>query len=380
MQLKNVHTRDSAGPQQINIGGRAITSVEQSDSLFPENNILFDEAIAFPGLINSHDHLDFNLFPQLANRTYNNYTEWASDIHVTNNAAIEAVQKIPKALRVQWGIYKNLINGVTTVVDHGDKIKTATDLISVFQNCVSLHSLHFEKNWKWKLNDPFTKDKLFVIHIGEGTDAFAKKEIDTFNRYNFFKRKTIAVHGVAMDEKQAEGFTALTWCPATNYSLLSKTADIHTLKNKMPILFGTDSTLTADWNTWKQLRVARDSKQVSDEELFDMLTKNPADVWHLNAGSLKPKAAADIVVAKRKAGNFFDLDPKDILMVMRQGEIKLFDKALLQQVNNSGVDTANFSKIILNAACKYVKGDLPALMKQVAAYYPAAVFPIQAGN
>ncbi|HEY1165598.1 MAG TPA: hypothetical protein VGE90_10535, partial [Chitinophaga sp.] len=28
----------------------------------------FDNCIAFPGLINSHDHLDFDLFPQLGNR------------------------------------------------------------------------------------------------------------------------------------------------------------------------------------------------------------------------------------------------------------------------------------------------------------------------
>src|SRR5262249_50335998 len=152
------------------------------------------------------------------------------DIHAADNDLIEAVQKIPKALRIQWGIYKNLINGVTTVVDHGEKVKAVTDMVTVFQNCVSLHSLHFEKNWKWKLNDPFTKDKAFVIHIGEGTDGVAKKEIDTFNRYNFFKRKTIAVHGVAMDEKQAEGFAALAWCPATNYNLLDKTADISRLK------------------------------------------------------------------------------------------------------------------------------------------------------
>jgi len=29
--------------------------------------------MAFPGLINSHDHLDFNLFPLWGNRKYNNY-------------------------------------------------------------------------------------------------------------------------------------------------------------------------------------------------------------------------------------------------------------------------------------------------------------------
>jgi cytosine/adenosine deaminase-related metal-dependent hydrolase len=380
MQLKNVHTRDTAGPQQINIDNGTIVSVEQNDNLFPERTILFDDAIAFPGLINSHDHLDFNLFPELSNRVYNNYTEWADDIHLTHNAAIEAVQKIPKPLRVQWGIYKNLINGVTTVVDHGDKVKAVTDMITVFQNCVSLHSLHFEKNWKWKLNDPFTKDKTFVIHIGEGTDAFAKKEIDTFNRYNFFKRKTIAVHGVAMDEKQAKSFAALTWCPATNYNLFGKTAQITNLKSKTKILFGTDSTLTADWNIWKQLRVARDSKQASDDELFDMFTKNPAGIWHLNGGSLVPKMQADVVVAKIKTGSFFDLDPEDILMVIRHGEIKLFDETILQKVNDSGIDTGVFSKIKLAGACKYIKGDLPALMEKIKKYYPAVVFPIQAGT
>ena len=44
----------------------------------------------FPGLINSHDHLDFNLFPQTGNRIYNNYTEWGRDIHEQNKEAISA--------------------------------------------------------------------------------------------------------------------------------------------------------------------------------------------------------------------------------------------------------------------------------------------------
>ena len=32
--------------------------------------INFDGALAFPGLINSHDHLEFNLYPQLADKVY----------------------------------------------------------------------------------------------------------------------------------------------------------------------------------------------------------------------------------------------------------------------------------------------------------------------
>ena len=32
--------------------------------------ISFENAVAFPGLINSHDHLDFNNYPQLGNKIY----------------------------------------------------------------------------------------------------------------------------------------------------------------------------------------------------------------------------------------------------------------------------------------------------------------------
>lgn len=376
MQLKNVHIKGSAGLQQITIDKEIITSVEKSDTTAVPQIIFFDDAITFPGLINSHDHLDFNLFPQLNNRTYNNYTEWANDIHATKNKTIKSIQNIPKELRIKWGIYKNLINGVTTVVDHGDKIEIDTDLITVFQNCYSLHSLSFERNWKWKLNDPFTKYKTIVIHIGEGTDEFTKKEIDTFNRYNFLKRKVVAVHGVAMDKKQAGGFEALIWCPDTNYNLLGKTAAVDQLKNKTTILFGTDSTLTAHWNIWQQLRIAHDPKLASSDEIFDMLTKNAARVWGLNTGSLAPQMRADIVIAKLKA-DFFDLNPEDILMVIRHGEIKLFDETMTKQVSEAGIDVNGFSKIFLNGTCKYIKGNLPTLIKEIKSHYPSATFPIQ---
>ena len=102
----------------------AVTDSKNSHTTSPdETRINFKNAIAFPGLINSHDHLDFNLFPQTGNRIYNNYTEWGKEIHEQNKESINAVLKIPQHLRTQWGLYKNLLNGITTVVNHGRKIK-----------------------------------------------------------------------------------------------------------------------------------------------------------------------------------------------------------------------------------------------------------------
>ena len=70
---------------------------------FEGNSIEFENAIAFPGLINSHDHLDFNLFPQTGNRIYNNYAEWGKDIHDQNKETINAVLKIPQHTQDSMG-------------------------------------------------------------------------------------------------------------------------------------------------------------------------------------------------------------------------------------------------------------------------------------
>ena len=219
-----------------------------------ELNLTVEDAVVFPGLINSHDHLDFNLFPPLAGRTFKNYTEWGVYIHLKYKDVINSVLQIPEKLRVQWGIYKNLLCGVTTVVNHGKKINASNDLITVFQDCQAIHSVHFEKRWRFALNNPLKKSLPAVIHCGEGTDDLATNEIDRLIQSNLLKRPIIAVHGVAMKEEQATQFKALVRCPESNCYLLNKTACVDRLKKHLPILFGTDSTLTGNLNIWEHIR------------------------------------------------------------------------------------------------------------------------------
>lgn len=374
------------GLKDIAISGERIMCVSDCDSNIQKSNELhvqFENTIAFPGLINSHDHLDFNLFPQLGNRIYNNYTEWAKDIHSHDKAKIEVISRIPKELRAMWGIYKNLLNGVTTVVNHGDKLEIKDSPISIFQDCYSLHSVQFGKRWKQKLNAPLVKKMLFVMHAGEGTDELAKQEIDELIRWNLFKRKIIAVHGVAMTEQQAKHFEALVWCPVSNYFLLNRTANIAMLKNYTQIIFGTDSTLSAEWNVWEHLRIAANADLLSSEELYQSVTFKPAIVWNLkDCGAISENKFADIVVAKRKNGaddlkSFFAINPEDILLVFHHGAIKLFDESLHNQLIYPNLTFSNFSKIYINSACKYVQGNLPELMIEIKKYYAGAKFPVQ---
>jgi cytosine/adenosine deaminase-related metal-dependent hydrolase len=373
------------GTKNIRIDGERITAVYPDDQNSEDKHqvhLHFENCLAFPGLINSHDHLDFNLFPQLGNRHYKNYLDWGTDLHGQHGAAIKAILKIPKVLRTRWGIYKNLINGITTVVQHGEILPADQAPINVFNGCHSLHSVGLEKRWKYKLNKPFIPAYPFVIHIGEGTDDLSFEEINHLLRWNLWKRKIVGVHGVAMNHKQAGRFEALIWCPDSNFFTLGRTAAIDQIKTATKILFGTDSALSADWNIWQQLRRARATGLLTDTELADAVSTLPAAVWGLNDnGMLKEKHYADLVITTKKnsaGGNteaFFATDPEDIQLILNKGEIIYFDETQLPRLTH--ISTENYSRIFINKRCKYVLGRLDQLMKEIKGYAPEASFPVE---
>jgi hypothetical protein len=193
--IHNIHTiHESSKNITINAKKIAPISPTRKDNE-PENSLhlYFDDAFVFPGLINSHDHLEFNLFPQLGNRVYKSYMEWGEDIHQQDKEIIRSVLRVPKELRVEWGIYKNLFAGITTVVHHGERLNINNKTINIFQDCYSLHSVNLEKLWKLKLNKPFARNQPYVIHVGEGTNDEAFKEINELIRWSFLKRKLIGI-------------------------------------------------------------------------------------------------------------------------------------------------------------------------------------------
>ncbi len=390
MLLRNVClvAEEESAPKELWIEEGRIRAVLPTGALKQEiekkKAIVFTNAIAFPALANSHEHLDFNLFPPIANKIYANYREWGNDIHLQNKQAINEVLQIPQNLRTQWGIYKNLLNGFTRVVNHGDPLPIATPLIDIQQRCRSLHSVGFEKNWKWKLNRPGQTGLPIVIHTGEGTDVLATKEIDELIRWNIFKKPLVGVHGVAMTATQARSFKALVWCPASNDFLLDRTADIQELKQATNILFGTDSTLTAGWNIWEQLRMARVSGMLSDQALFQSVTSTAANVWGWeNYGYLKEGSVADIVIANNHGRQnsmdaFYAINPEDLLLVVHRGKILLYDSSLEEQLKDTAMQDPFFSRVQINGRTKSVVGDLPALMQQIKNHHPAALLsPVQ---
>ncbi|HVW16576.1 MAG TPA: amidohydrolase family protein, partial [Mucilaginibacter sp.] len=292
---------------------------------------------------------------------------------------IREVLKIPVALREQWGAYKNLLCGVTTVVNHGERLKKHPGFIRVYEDGHSIHSVRFDRKWWLALNNPFKSRRAVAIHTGEGIDDAAGREIDTLISRNFLKRDMIGIHGIAMNEKQAGAFKALVWCPESNLFLFGQTARIDLLKKHVPIIFGTDSTLTGSWNIWEHIRLARKTGCLIDDGLYDTLTVNAAQIWDINRGEIAEGKDADVVVARRKkdigkADQFFKLDPKDILLILCGGRIILFDEELHAQLKRVNVN--QYGRISVQGTCKYVAGNLPELMCEIKRYYPGINFPM----
>jgi cytosine/adenosine deaminase-related metal-dependent hydrolase len=335
MILLNLQLQGREEHVHIELRGENIHAIHAATkAIFPGQPCMdFKGAMVFPGLINSHEHLEFNFFPKLGNRLYKNYREWADDIHRREEKLIESISNIPVETRTQWGICKNLLQGVTTVVNHGKHLDVGEAPINIIQSNHDLHSPAFEKNWKRKLLLPGNGRPL-VMHLGEGVDEASQLEIMQVMRWNFFKKNMIAVHGVAMKPAQGNHFRALAWCPSSNLHMLGKTADISVLKKYLPILFGTDSTLSAELNLWDQLREARKTAMLSDEELFQSLTSTAASVWKLNSGKLEAGKLADMVIAKTRGEdwrweNFYALQPTDFLTVFHHGKPVLMDESLV---------------------------------------------------
>jgi cytosine/adenosine deaminase-related metal-dependent hydrolase len=383
--LNNVTPINVSRPVDISISGEKITTIGTGNKWNDTDpvQIQFTSATVFPGLINSHDHLDFNCFSVLGQRKFVSYTEWGKYIHKIYKDNIDAVLRIPQNLRIAWGIYKNLLAGITTVVNHGSNLNVENPLINIYQEPQNLHSVKFEKNWKWKLNNPFLKYKDCVIHTGEGTDKQSFDEIDQLLKFNLLKRKLVGVHGVAMNEMQAKNFKGLIWCPESNRVLLNKHAHVSALKAQTNLVFGTDSTLTGNWNLWHHLRFARSLQQVDDSELFGMITSSPAKLWNLNTGELKAGKDADIVVVKKKSGtpsweDIFKTNPEDILLIINKGKIRMFDKAMYEQLVSLPYNLQQFSRLTLKGSVKFIEGDLPSLIAAIKRYNSNVYFPIEA--
>jgi len=259
--------------------------------------------LILPGLINCHDHLEFNLFPRLGRGPYPNSAAWAEDIYHPNCSPLKEHLGVPKAVRLAWGGLKNLLSGVTTVAHHNPYDAEVFENgfpVRVVKRFGWAHSLHFSPDLVNRCR-AVPKRWPFLIHAAEGTDRSAAAEIQELERAGVLSSRTVLIHGVGIGCDSLELLlrrrVALVWCPSSNLFMLSQTLRPEVLHSPIPIGLGTDSALTAHGDLACELQVARNASGLSDADIYAMVTTQAARILHLNRGEgeIREGGVADLL-------------------------------------------------------------------------------------
>ena len=256
--------------------------------------------LILPGLINAHDHLEFNLFRRLGSPPYANATEWALDIYRPDRSPVREQLRIPKSVRLRWGGVKNLLSGVTTVMHH-NPYETGVFgpgfPVRVVSRYGWAHSPRFSPDFRKR----YTRAP-FAIHACEGSDAAARREAGLLEEAGVLGENTVMVHGVALDEAgialMKRRGAGLVWCPSSNLFTLGQTISKQVLDSGIPMALGTDSALTAAGDLLDELRVA--AAYATPQRLYRMVTRDAARLLHLEAGEgeIREGGRADLLVLR----------------------------------------------------------------------------------
>lgn len=257
-----------------------------------------------PGLVNAHDHLEFNLFPRLGRGPYTSAEEWAEDLHRCEGATIRAHSAVPKMVRLWWGGVKNLLCGVTTVGHHNpydEQVFEPAFPVRVLRRFGWAHSLTFGK----QITAAFQRtpaDAPFILHLGEGVDQGSRREIFLLDQLGALDSRTVIVHGVGLDSAGRDLLdqhgAALVWCPTSNLFTLGRTLNLSEVSRIRRLALGSDSALTAQGDLLDELRTVGRDLGGSPGQLYSLVTDRAADVLRLHngEGTLREGAKADLVV------------------------------------------------------------------------------------
>jgi cytosine/adenosine deaminase-related metal-dependent hydrolase len=349
------------------VKGRIVT--RDSGASAPEIDL--SGCLVLPGLINAHDHLEFNLFPRLGSGPYGNAVEWAHAVYHPERSPVKEQLALPKALRLLWGGLKNLLSGVTTVAHHNPYVPEVFGRrfpVRVVRNFGWVHSLHFTPDVACRFRETPTSWP-FVIHAAEGSDASAYGEIARLDALGVLSKRTVIVHGVALRPQDLQILRArgcsIVWCPSSNLFTCGCTIAPETLEAGIPIALGTDSALSAKGDLVDEIQTARQFPKLSNEQIFEMVTTSPARILRLpdGAGQLRHGSPADLVVI-RDTGK----DPCDCLtdlrpeLVIVAGRIRLISRLLLT-ANPHLIRSQLYEVSVPERGDWFVDVDMPALRR-----------------
>jgi cytosine/adenosine deaminase-related metal-dependent hydrolase/ubiquinone/menaquinone biosynthesis C-methylase UbiE len=286
--------------------------------------------VLLPGLINSHEHLEFGLFPKLGRPagapSYRNSTEWAKEIHQVRSGIIERYRQIPKKSHLWWGAIRNILCGVTTVCHHNPLYEelTRSDFpVRVLSHFGWSHSLAFDPDLKGKF-ERTPREQPFILHAAEGRDEESRNELNRLDQMQVVDERTVIVHGLACTAKEIslinQRGASLVVCPTSNWFLFEKTLKHELLTSVERVALGSDSPITAAGDLLDEIDYFYTQAGLDPEMIYRMVTTSPAEMFHLKDGQgrIAESGVADVIAVR---GNYDT--PARAISVLTFGDVEL---------------------------------------------------------
>ena len=383
-----VVTPDVSFVGEVLVIGDTISCVGPSCSASPgaaTASVVDTQGIIFPGLIDTHNHILFDIFNEddwAPTQSYTNHNQWGASPRY--KALVDAKQWLNSEIDEtvggvvyssdlgceldKYGELKGLIAGTTSILTSAtpgnkgcyaslsrtidqtpnglpsDKVQTAT----LFPSTAAADAVC--------VNQSTGKTDAYVIHIAEGIDAVALKEFATLDTISttdgcLFVPKTTIIHGAALGDAELTTMAAsgmsLVWSPQSNVflygagTMLTATANIPLAMSKgINVALGPDWSIGGSQNLLDELRFADKvdntawGNKITTQDLVKMVTINAAKALGLDTvlGSITVGKKADLMIIGGDISKPYDAllaaTPADVRLVMVGGAVLYGDKVL----------------------------------------------------
>ena len=363
----------------------------------PGNTCAIDlkgKSYIYPGLINTHDHLQGNYRPPVGPKPgvfYLTWLPWDNDLKASDT--YKERSKLNREDLYELSGYKCLFSGVTTVNDHFPQKFNANILPKLPIRAIVEYGLaHEASSYDLKWGDGIViehekavKNKWpFITHLSEGFDAEAMNGVNHLESLNVLDNHCLLIHCIGFSdediEKVVKAGASVSWCGFSNKFMFNVTCKIRKMiKAEVNVTIGTDSSATGSANLLDEIRYDRElyrsmyGEDLNPELIFRMVTINAAKAFWMQdrVGSLEEGKLADLLVTKAKMDdpyeNLLNTKMEDIELLTLAGKPILGELRFLDLFNekDGGTIPAGYSQIHIGGRAMFACGDPAGLYKRV---------------
>lgn len=316
--------------------------------------------IVYPGLVNTHDHPQYDFLPPWTPPTLYPYSDaWqgaaayrAVTEPLRNNEADHTCAML------KWGELRGIVAGVTSVQGALNRTCATRTLARNLEYGADFGGVDTHRTNTLGIASVASADAAtlrramdagevtaYFLHLAEGVNETAWREWGMLVARNLLAPPLVAIHGTALGRPEFDAMASararLVWSPRSNLVLYGRTTDVGAaLDAGVAVALAPDWTPTGSANLLEELRFARGVSRgalggrLSARDLVEMATSRAAQVVDRpQVGSLVEGRYADLMVIPDRGCDAYeslvDAPTADVRLVVLGGRVLYGDAAVV---------------------------------------------------